>query len=273
MTDEIKLVSIVVSTYNWPEALAVVLDSLSQQRDKRFEVIVADDGSTVETAEMVRGIAATFPVPLIHVWQEDEGFRAAAARNRAVAAAKGSYLVFLDGDCAVFPDFIGTHIRFAETGCFVAGNRILLSQSFTRLAFANEIKFYNWSTVEFIKARLCNLVNRILPLFKLPDGYFRKLRPRQWQGAKTCNLAVWRNDFCRINGFDEAFIGWGHEDAELVSRLINSGVSRKDGRFATGVLHLWHKEQARDDAAKNLQRLMSHMQGKLVRAEDGFDKY
>ncbi|MCK4838869.1 MAG: glycosyltransferase family 2 protein [Desulfobulbaceae bacterium] len=273
MDDKIKLVSIIVSTYNWPEALAVILASLALQTSKRFEVIIADDGSKAETAAMIAGVAADYPVRLSHVRQEDQGFRAAAARNRAVAKSLGDYLLFLDGDCAVFPDFISTHIRLAEKGCFVAGNRVLLSESFTKEAFSGSLEFYRWSFLRFIKARFDGSVNRIMPLFKLPDGFFRKLIINKWQGAKTCNLGIWRDDFYKVNGFDESFVGWGHEDAELVNRLINSGVARKDGRFASTVLHLWHRDQPRDNESQNMRRLLEHIDNKACVAKDGLDKY
>lgn len=273
MGDGVRLVSVIVSTYNWPEALAVVLASLAAQTEKSFEVIVADDGSTAETAGLISRVAASYPVRLRHVWQEDEGFRAAAARNRAVAESRGDYLLFLDGDCAVFPDFVEKHSQLAEVGWFVAGNRILLGESFTRTVFEQSLGFYTWSFWQFIKARANGSVNRILPLFRLPDGLIRKLNPRKWQGAKTCNLGIWRDDFYLVNGFDESFVGWGHEDAELVSRLINSGVFRKDGRFATAVLHLWHGEQPRDNEKQNMRRLLEHIANKTCVAINGVGKY
>jgi glycosyltransferase involved in cell wall biosynthesis len=273
MGDEVKLVSIIVSTYNWPQALAVVLDSLALQTSQCFEVIIADDGSRAETADLIAGIGADYPVRLHHVWQEDKGFRAAAARNRAVAESRGDYLLFLDGDCAVFPDFVETHINLAEAGWFVAGNRILLSKALTAAIIAGQEDVYAWSLARFLKARLGGEINRLLPLLRLPDGFFRKLRGSRWQGAMTCNLVVWRDDFYRVNGFDESFVGWGHEDAEFVNRLINSGIFRKEGRFAAPVLHMWHRAQDRINEKENLQKLFSHIEQHLIRAEKGIDRY
>jgi GT2 family glycosyltransferase len=89
----------------------------------------------------------------------------------------------------------------------------------------------------------------------------------------TCNLAVWREDFYRVNGFDEDFVGWGHEDADFVSRLINSGIFRKEGRFAAPVLHLWHPAQDRGNEQDNLRKLFSHIERRLSRAERGIDRY
>ncbi|NTV14349.1 MAG: glycosyltransferase [Desulfobulbaceae bacterium] len=268
-----ELISVIISTYNWPRALAVVLDSLARQSDLGFEVVVADDGSTPETGELVAIRAKDFPVPLRHVWQEDQGFRAAAARNRAVAESRGDYLLFLDGDCPVLANFVATHRRLARPEWFVAGNRILLGETLAATVLAGGRPVYRYTWLEFLLARRCGEVNRLLPLLRLPDGCFRRLRPRRWQGAMTCNLAVWRTDFYRVNGFDENFVGWGHEDAEFVGRLINSGVFRKEGRFAAPVLHLWHHNQHRGREAGNLRRLHEHLEKKLTRAEAGVDRY
>jgi GT2 family glycosyltransferase len=273
MSDQIKLVSVIISTYNRSEALAVVLGSLSGQTSRRFEVVIADDGSQPDTAEMIGGVAAGYPVRLGHVWQEDQGFRAAAARNRAVAASFGDYLLFLDGDCAVLPDFVATHIQLAERGFFVAGNRILLNEALTAAVLAGREEVDKWSPSRFLRARLGGEINRLLPLLRGPDGFFRKLRRLRWQGAMTCNLAVWREDFYRVNGFDENFVGWGHEDAEFVNRLINSGVFRKEGRFGAPVLHLWHETRDRVNEEENLQRLFAHIEQRLSRAVHGIDRY
>lgn len=273
MADKVGLVSVIVATYNWPEALALVLDSLALQTDKRFEVIVADDGSGAATAEMISLVAAEYPVHLRHVWQEDHGFRAASVRNLAVAASVGDYLLFLDGDCAVAADFVLNHICLAEKGFFVAGNRILLGESFTKEVFTESIQFYKWSFRQFLVARCRGAVNRVFPLIKMPDWRCRKISPKRWQGAKTCNLGIWRDDFYLVNGFDESFVGWGHEDAELVIRLIHAGISRKDGRFATAVMHLWHGDQSRAKEAQNMQRLLAHIANKTSRAANGVDKY
>jgi len=273
MSGNPELISVIVSTYNWPRALAVVLDSLACQSDLGFEVVVADDGSAPETRALVAIRAANYPVPLRFVWQDDQGFRAAASRNQAVAKSRGDYLLFLDGDCLVLANFVATHRRLARSDWFVVGNRILLSETLTASVLAGGRPVFWYTLMEFLKARRRGEINRLLPLVRLPDGCFRLLRPRRWQGAMTCNLAVWRDDFYRVNGFDEDFVGWGHEDAEFVGRLINSGVFRKEGRFAAPVLHLWHHNQHRGREAGNLQRLHDHLAKRLTWADAGVDRY
>lgn len=265
--------TVIVTTYERPDALDRVLESLSRQRRVPLEVIVADDGSKPPTAECIARWQQSFPCPLHHVWQPDEGFRAAAVRNKALAAAQGEYIVFIDGDCIAPADFIANHARLAEPGWFVAGNRVLLDESFTQQVLASRVDLSGRRLGDWVMARLRGSINRVLPLLRLPDGSLRKRRPREWRGAKTCNLGAWRSDLLSVNGFDERYIGWGHEDADLAVRLIRAGVLRKDGRFATGVLHLWHPENDRSQLADNEQRLAHIISGDRVRAECGVSQY
>ena len=269
-----QLISVIVTTYNRPDALRAVLASLAAQTDTAFEVLVADDGSRAETAEAVTAEGVHFPVPLRHLWQEDDGFRAAAARNLAVAASCGDYLVFIDGDCILRPDFVAAHRSLAESGWFVAGNRVLLSEDFTKkLLLTPMIALHGDSRLTWLGRRLSGAINRWLPLCHFAGQRWRKRQPQRWQGARTCNLAMWRSDFDAINGFDEAFQGWGHEDADLAIRLLHAGVQRKDGRFATAVLHLWHRENDRSGLPENEQRLEAILADQRVRAEIGVDRY
>jgi GT2 family glycosyltransferase len=109
-------------------------------------------------------------------------------------------------------------------------------------------------------------VNRLLPLFRLPDGSFRKRSPTRWEGVKTCNLAAWRADLERINGFDESYSGWGLEDSDLAIRLTHAGVRHKSARFAAPVFHLWHEEWDRGGLAENQRRLDAILASRRVEA-------
>jgi glycosyltransferase involved in cell wall biosynthesis len=152
--------SVIISTYNRPDALAAVLEGFRNQSKTDFEVVIADDGSTQDTADLIGHLARQMPFAVRHVWQEDKGFRAAAARNRAIAASSGDYLIFVDGDCIPFPDFITTHLRLAESGLFVAGNRILMNPSFTRRVLAEELPVHSWAVLKWVYARIRGWINR-----------------------------------------------------------------------------------------------------------------
>lgn len=246
-------VSIIVSTYNSPRYLAKTLRSLQNQSDERYEVVVADDGSAQETAELIQACAAETPARIVHAWHEDRGFRAAAARNNAVRMAQGNYLVFLDGDCIARPDFVSAHRAYAETGYFVRGSRIMLREQLTKRIFAGQdlpASFPAW-----LLCRWKGEVKRVGSLLPLPFTAYRK--SQDWDGVKTCNLGMWRSDFEAVNGFDERYVGWGHEDADLAVRLLRYGVRRKEGRASIPVIHLWHEENDRGQLSANTERLQT----------------
>lgn len=265
--------SLIVSTYNWPSALDRVLASIESQMLHDVEVIVADDGSGEETAECIKRWQAQASFPIIHSWHEDKGFRAAAARNRAVAQAKGTYLLFIDGDCILPLDFLWHHQKLAKQGCFVSGPRVLCSPEFSQQILAHQLDPRYWGLKEWIQAKKKGNINRWLPFFTLALGPLRYLQPKRWRGAKTCHLGVWKKDFMAINGFNEAFEGWGFEDSDLVIRLINHGILHKQGRFSTAVIHLWHPENNRSHEKANWQCLQQTQKQKLIRSPKGVDQY
>jgi glycosyltransferase involved in cell wall biosynthesis len=254
-----SLISVIVTTYNWPEALRLCLDSLFAQTDRNFEIVIADDGSRPEHREKAQGYCQDAPVPVAYAHHEDKGFRAGTIRNKAAAKSRGEYLVFVDGDCLLKPDFISRHRRLAEAGYFVPGNRILLSQDFTNEVLAERMPIYLRRWPYFWWLRLLGRINRISALLQLPLGGLRYLQPRKWEKAMTCNLGVWKYDFLAVNGFDELFEGWGYEDSDLVIRLIHAGVRRKEGRFAVPVLHLWHPSNDRSRHDMNYRRLLERL--------------
>jgi len=263
------LISVVVTTFNRDDALNAVLWGLSRQEDRGFEVVIADDGSGPATRALVERWRARLGVPLSQVWQADNGFRAAEARNRAILVCRGDYCIFLDGDCLARPDFIASHRRLAEVGWFVTGNRVLLSPALTAGVLCQDLRPEAWSTLGWMVQRIRGNANRLAAVLRLPLGPLRKLTSRQWRGARSCNLAVWRSDLERVDGFDASFSGWGREDSDLLIRLLHCGVRRKDGRFATGVIHLWHPDADRAQLAANHARIDALLGSNRTRALRG----
>lgn len=263
------LISVIVTTYNREDALDAVLRSLARQTDRDVEVVVADDGSGPATADLIESWKGRLGLPLRHVWHEDRGFRAAEIRNAAVASSRGAYCLFLDADCIARADFVAVHRRLAERGWFVAGNRALLSRALTERVLRERLEPELWSAAAWLRERMRGGLNRLPPLLSLPLGGLRKLRAATWRGARSCNLAIWRSDLERVDGFDAAFAGWGREDSDLLIRLLNAGVRRKDGIFATGVLHLWHPEADRSQLDANDRMMQDAVQTRRIRAQQG----
>ncbi|GAB3386205.1 glycosyltransferase family 2 protein [Massilia agri] len=266
-------ISVVITTYNRPDALAAVVEACFMQDDKNFEIIIADDGSTANTRDTVARLAAGAPVPVKHVWQPDEGFRAAMARNRGTLAATGDYIIFLDGDCVPQRDFIARHRRLARPGFLVSGSRILLSQALTERVLREHIDVAGMSVFARVRHRLRGDMNKVLQtMLRWPD-LGRVRRSFSWRRIKSCNLAVWRADLDKVNGFDESFVGWGHEDSDLVLRLFHAGVQRKDGALATEVLHLWHREARRDEESSNRKVVLERAANKTIQAVRGLREH
>jgi glycosyltransferase involved in cell wall biosynthesis len=263
------LISVIVSTYNREDALDAVLRALAAQTDERFEAIVADDGSGPATARVVEAWTARIGDRLLHVRHEDQGFRLAEIRNRAILASAGEVCIFLDGDCIPRPDFVAAHRRLAEPGCFVAGNRVLVSPELTARILRESIAPEHWPLSSWIAARRKGEINRLLPLISLPLGPLRRLGSRAWRSARGTNLAIRRGDLERVDGFDAAFSGWGREDSDIIVRLMRIGTRRKDGRFATAVLHLWHPENDRSRLLENERMLDALIRGQRVKAIAG----
>ncbi len=262
-------ISFIVLTYNRTDALLAVLRSLSEQCDDRHEVLIADDGSRPDQVKMIFDHCPVFKCPVYHVWNPDTGFTAAHTRNLAAAHAKGDYLIFLDGDCIPNKAFVAQHARLAERGCFVNGSRVLLSKNLTTQATEGKICLPNCSAIFWINARLRRECNKLLHLLVWPWHLFRVKQGFDWHGIRSCNFGIWKTNFVEVNGFDEVFSGWGHEDADLVLRLSHLGILRKNGFMATEVFHLWHLENKRDQELLNKNLVLQRMNTNLIVAEKG----
>jgi GT2 family glycosyltransferase len=267
-------VVVVVTTYNRPMALAWVLASLSRQTVMPGIIVIADDGSGQETSRLIQNWKDHFgrycpQTRLIHAWQEDLGFRAAAVRNfaveRAKAEVKPEVVVFLDGDCLAPPHFIQNHLALLEPGTMVAGGRGLLTPAYTEQLeqmakqrapseLVNALQLFS-SPYRLWVSKACD---RYLSMYQWTHPVFHRFRdakPKDEGLVRTCNLSLSVDDFERVGGFDESFVGWGLEDTELAVRLIAAGVRVRSGRFATNVFHLWHAERSRSDLQANVVRL------------------
>jgi len=266
------LISVIVTTFNREDALDAALRALGGQTDRQFEIVIADDGSRSETARLIESWKPRLAVPLKHVRHEHYGFRGGEIRNRGIRLSQGEICIFLDGDCLPCADFVAAHRRLYEPGWFVTGNRILLSRDFTEQVLAQGLPVETWSFLALFHRWLHGGVNRLMPTLRLPLGPLRKLGRNSWEGARSCNLAVARADLDRVDGFDAAYTGWGLEDSDLLVRLLHARVRRKDGRFATGVLHLWHPQNDRSQFAANRDRLDQVIASSRVRALRGLSR-
>lgn len=264
-------VAVIVATYNRPDALRAVLDSLAAQSFRHFSVTIADDGSTESTRREIEAFEASVQLVVRHVWQPDDGPGKCSALNRAVAATPAEYLIFIDGDCVLRHDFVATHVRLAERGSFVRGSRIRIGESLTHEVLSTGATSHEWPRTRWFLERLRGRIDRWSPLLRLPLGSTRHAGRLEWKGVKGCNVAIWRDDLLAVNGFDESIAGPGPEDVDLAVRLIRHGVFRKEARYAAPVLHLWHPERPLN--AENERVFESRLHGEGCRAAAGIDQY
>jgi len=258
-------VSLIITTYNRPDALFLVLSSVLCQTVLPNEVIVADDGSDNATKNCIDEFRKLIRVEVIHSWQNDKGFRVARSRNKAISKSSSDYIVLIDGDVILHNKFIEDHIYHSKSGFFVQGSRALLSEFATKKAFTEKnIKF------SFFSKGIRNRKNSLYSLFLAKIFTRKKLKLKK---VRTCNIAFFKNDAININGFNNSIEGWGREDSEFVNRLTNSGIICKVVHFSLIQFHLWHHESNREFLPKNDEILKTSIDKKLEWCDSGLNKY
>jgi glycosyltransferase involved in cell wall biosynthesis len=253
--------ALVISTYNWPIALNLCLRSVFRQTLMPKEIIVADDGSRSDTKELIDSLSQEFRFPIKHCWQEDKGFRLSRSRNNAILASTSDYLIFIDCDILLHKHFVKDHLTYAQDGMFVNGSRVLLAKNLTEKLCAGELKKVG---LHFIFSK------NIISGFRLPFLHRFIVGPQYTiKRIKGCNMAFWRSDLLQTNGFDESYEGWGREDSDIVARLLNLGVKRKNLKWAAVCFHLFHKQQSRDSLMNNDALLQFVIDNKAIVARKG----
>lgn len=260
--------SLIISTYNRPDALSVCLDSIRHLHMLPDEVIVGDDGSRPDTEALVTTFQKDFPVPLKYIRQEDKGFRLAMIRNRCVAAANGEYIIQIDGDIFLHPDFVADHLRQAREGFFMKGGRVQLDEAFSQEICsegkARKIGFFS----KGIEKKRANTL-RFPALASWLAPRYRKNR----ENVLGCNMSYFRKDFIAVNGYDEDFEGWGGEDLDISYRFKNLGLGKRYLKFCGLAYHLWHREAPMTSSEANHALARRHRDTRLIRAATGVDPY
>jgi glycosyltransferase involved in cell wall biosynthesis len=257
--------SVIVITYNWPQALGLVLRALARQSALPDEVIVTDDGSRTDTRDLLTAAALDFPTRLVHLWQPDDGARMSRARNRGIAAARGDYVIFLDGDMLAQRDFIADHVAFAQRGCFVQGSRVLTGERCAAHLLARQQIDLGFFAPDIQRRRHTLRVPALARAWAWPHA--------REAGIKSCNWGFWRDDLLALNGFNEAMTGWGREDNELALRAFHMGLQRRDLRFAGLGAHLWHPTRKNVVDNPNDALLAATRASGTIRCEVGLDQH
>ena len=230
-------ISSVIATYNWPEALELVLLSILKQSVFPNEILIADDRSTKETKILIERYSNKFISGIKHIWQKDEGFQKTSILNKSITKANGDYIIQIDGDIIIHTHFVRDHIKMAKKGLFIHGSRAFLNDITTKKAIKNLIiTFPIYSP---------GVTNRFNCLHSLLLSKLLTKNNKNLQGTRGCNFSFWKEDFIKVNGYNEDMKGWGKEDTELSARLMNSGLQKIKLKCLAVCYHLHHKTSSK----------------------------
>lgn len=254
--------ALLIATYNWPDALDMVLKTVAGQQRLPDEILIADDGSDDRTAKVIDGWKKRIKVPVRHFWHEDNGFRKTIILNEAISHTDAEYIIQIDGDILLEENFIKDHINAAKKGFYIKGSRALISPKNT-----TQILSSGTFNVQRESKRAKNKINAtrspiLAPIFRKDTFKSNNLR--------GCNFSFWRADFIAVNGYNNDFQGWGHEDIELAARLTNYGIKQRQLKMVAVCFHLHHKINSRKNEEINYNKYLEVVEKKIIKCENGY---
>jgi len=270
--------SLVISTYNNPNYLKLCLRTILAQTRMPSEVVIADDGSGLETKQLIDEFAAICSIPVVHVWHEDDGFRKCAIMNKAIARCTGDYILQIDGDVLLDRHFVEDHLTIAQEGHWVNGSRVLLEESVTKRIMGEQVNAplsqpFNAKSIISIRNMPLSSVMNSLRIKWLRNYMKNRYAIKKVDHMRGCNMAFFRSDAIAVNGYNEDLTSWGHEDGELVFRLHFNGVKKLSLKMGGNVFHMHHKQSSRDNESTHLHALEEVKSKRLSWCYNGIDKY
>lgn len=255
--------ALLISTYNWKEALELILESVLKQSKMPDEILIADDGSNDLTRKLI--LSYSTQLPIRHFWQEDAGFRKSKILNTAIAKTDADYIIQIDGDCILHTNFIEDHIKNAKTNTYLYGARVNILPEYVHEVFEKKTTSFHLFSKE-IKNK-----SRTLHV-----PFFAKMYTPQLKTSKKfrgCNVSFWRKDFLKVNGYNEEFEGWGREDSDLVIRMGNAGIKSRRLRYAGILYHIHHAIKSKDNLMNNDLIQQKTIKNKIIWAKKGINQY
>lgn len=241
------------------------MKSIIRQVEMPDEILIADDGSRKETKQLIDSYRDKISVPIHHVWHEDNGFRKTIILNQALAKCTSDYIIQIDGDCILPSKFIKDHKSFADRDYYVYGTRVHLKMSQVK-----EIEKKEKIDFSFFNAALKKRARRLRSPILAQNSKQEAVLSRKLRG---CNMAFWREDILKINGFNESIHGWGRSDSELAARMLNIGIKARRMKFMGFVYHLDHPVNDKGRLGDNSKIESNTINNKITWADNGLDKY
>jgi len=241
--------SVIITTYNKPEFLRLVLFSYTLQSVKDFEILIADDGSNKETKDVIDTFFKTTHLNIKHIWHEDDGFQKTKILNKAIIEATSDYLIFTDDDCIARKDFVETHLNLRKPNYALSGGYFKLTEAIskiiTKAIIASEKCFESSWLLE-------NGQPKSFKLNKLTKSTFKAKVLNTITPTKATfdgmNVSCWKPLILKVNGFDER-MQYGGLDREIGERLMNLGVKFRQIRYSAICLHLHHERPYKNEAS------------------------
>lgn len=255
--------SLLISTYNWEDALKLVLLSANQQTIQPNEILIADDGSRTSTKKIIDVFSQKLNIK--HVWHEDNGFQKTIILNKAIAQTNSDYIIQIDGDIIMHKNFIKDHISKAKKGQFIHGSRVFLNKALTKKTLKNQHLYFS-----FFQKGISNRMNTINSNFL---ANIMSKSNNDLKGTRGCNFSFWKNDFISVNGYNEEMNGWGKEDSELSVRLMNKGCKKLQLKFNATCYHLHHKINNKKNISINTDILQQAIIKKISYCKKGIKQY
>jgi len=232
--------SVIITTYNSEEWLQKVLVGYSVQTELDFEIVIADDGSTEKTKLVIDSFRNKFQFPIVHVWQEDNGFQKCKILNKAILKSQSDYLLFTDGDCIPRKDFVAQHLKYKEEGYFLSGGYFKLPMETSKNISLENIQNQDCFSISWLIKKGVSKTFKLSKLTKIAlfATFMNWLTPtkRTFNGHNT---SCFKKDLIAVNGFNE-IMQYGGLDREVGERLFNLGILSKQIRYAAVCLHLDH---------------------------------
>ncbi len=257
--------ALLIATYNWVSALELILESVLKQTVLPDEILIADDGSTEETKQLIAHYKAKFTIPVHHIWHEDKGFRKAIILNKTIAKSISDYIIQIDGDCILHTNFVADHISFAEKRLYIYGTRVRIKKEYVPQFLNNKKIYFNFFS-KGIKKRPRSLRIPFLSNWFSPQ---EDISPK----FRGCNTSFWKSDFIKVNGYNENLEGWGREDSELMIRFHHLGIRARRLKFKGIIYHLDHSESSKTNFQKNDTIQQETLIKKRIWIEKGVNQY
>ncbi len=261
--------ALIISTYKESKALSIIIDAVSKQFQLPNEIIIAEDSNDLETSNIVNSWKNKISSKLIHVYQEDRGFRKALILNKAIQLSESDYIIQIDGDCVPHKYFIYDHIANAKKGCYLYGTRVHIKKRYVSRFLRSYLNKNKSVFISFFSPSIKKRFRKIrIPSLK----YFYKPSKKISSKFRGCNTSFWKNDFVEVNGYDNNFIGWGREDSDLMIRMHNNQVMGKRLKFAGIVYHLDHDQKDEEGFLKNDKIQMRSVLDKITKTTNGLSE-